>query len=339
MVFWDLKDSETLKFKTAAKRPVRLTTEQVLAACLASDKEDDDFFDDKTSDESSIEDFANEDGEKLDFPAETVVDICFVPDPCSRDSILLGNVSNHSDCFLLAMISLGNHSPFDELWWKTETLFFYQVDIDGDSDNDSDDVSSDVDWVPPDDSDNDDDGDDTVASTSVSDPDKPGPSTQICNRLQRTAPTCKAAPRKTSPRKTAPRKSVSRKTTARQTAAELQARWKKVDKTYQNPNSNADFVEFTGLKRPASNAETPLECFLLLFTPELIDQVVTETNRYYQQEQLKKASPMPWKDTKAEEIKAFFGIVLAMGLIKLPEVLFQRFSHKKQVEKVISDYF
>ncbi|XP_057296130.1 piggyBac transposable element-derived protein 4-like [Hydractinia symbiolongicarpus] len=97
-------------------------------------------------------------------------------------------------------------------------------------------------------------------------------------------------------------------------------KWKKVDETYQNPNSNAPFFEFNGLKRPASDADTPLECFYLFFTPEILNQVVVETNRYYQQEQLKKPSSMKWSDTNAEEIQAFFAVVLAMGRVKLPEL-------------------
>ena len=156
----------------------------------------------------------------------------------------------------------------------------------------------------------------------VSDPDGPSQSSSKAHNVVKQ----KNPPRKTTKGKTTPGKSVlrkkpqSKKKLDKKNKQALQAEWKNVDNAYNNPNSDATFLEYTGLKRPANEAETPLECFLLFFTPQLIEQVVIETNRYYQQEQLKKPSPMPWKDTNVNEMKAFFGVVLAMGLIKLPEL-------------------
>lgn len=86
----------------AAKSQVSFTADQVLAACLASDNEDNDYYDDQTSDDSFIEDFVDEDGEKLFFPAECTA--CFVPDPSDRDSLLIDNVS------ILAIIMITFHS-------------------------------------------------------------------------------------------------------------------------------------------------------------------------------------------------------------------------------------
>ena len=87
-----------------------------------------------------------------------------------------------------------------------------------------------------------------------------------------------------------------------------------------HPNADTPFIEYVGLKRPASQADSPLECFRLFLTDEILNQIITETNRYYAQQNAAKPSPLPWYDLTVEELLAFFAIVLAMGLIKLPEI-------------------
>jgi len=96
----------------------------------------------------------------------------------------------------------------------------------------------------------------------------------------------------------------------------MQNEWKNVDDTFFNPNSDAQFLEYSGVKRPAADAESPLECFLLFITEDILAQIVEETNRYHAKEE---AIPMKWVDTTVEEIQAFL-VVFAMGLVNLPEI-------------------
>jgi hypothetical protein len=48
--------------------------------------------------------------------------------------------------------------------------------------------------------------------------------------------------------------------------------------------------------------------------------IVTKTNLYQQQSQVSKPSPLPWKDVTAEEVMAFIGVVIEMGISNLPEI-------------------
>lgn len=70
--------------------------------------------------------------------------------------------------------------------------------------------------------------------------------------------------------------------------------------------------------------KAPNEFFKIFFNDQLLDLIVLETNRYAQQSRNK---PLPansrlhrWKDTDNHEISTFFGIVLYMGLKKLPRM-------------------
>lgn len=47
--------------------------------------------------------------------------------------------------------------------------------------------------------------------------------------------------------------------------------------------------------------------------------LVEQTNLYYTQKQAAKASPMIWHDVFPEEMLAFFGMVIAMGVVPMPE--------------------
>lgn len=67
------------------------------------------------------------------------------------------------------------------------------------------------------------------------------------------------------------------------------------------------------------NAETPLDCLLLYFTDELSLSIVEQSNLYHQQ-QSDGNDDGKWKDITIEELKAFLGILLAMGLVELPKL-------------------
>ena len=82
----------------ASKRPVRLTSEQVLAAILNSDNDESDVdsvSDGFSSEESCLEDAIDEDGNEIDLSSLPVFGQHCVPDPCDRDSLLIGNVSTY----------------------------------------------------------------------------------------------------------------------------------------------------------------------------------------------------------------------------------------------------
>lgn len=98
--------------------------------------------------------------------------------------------------------------------------------------------------------------------------------------------------------------------------------WKEFDETFQHPNSNIPFVEYVGLKRAASAAESPLECLRLFITDDILEQIVAETNRYYQQQNANNPSTMKWHDLSYVELLAFLGVILSMGMIKFPEINF-----------------
>ena len=97
--------------------------------------------------------------------------------------------------------------------------------------------------------------------------------------------------------------------------------WKEVTGNFQNPNQRKPFTESPGIKkRNADAANTPLEHFLLFFTFDIIDQIVLQTNLYYQQEKASKPSTKTFVATSREEIMAFLGMILAMGIAKLPAI-------------------
>ena len=72
-----------------------------------------------------------------------------------------------------------------------------------------------------------------------------------------------------------------------------------------------------GPKVPISS--DPLSMFNLYFTDNVIDLVVQETNRYAQQVLTEKGSDRVWS-TNAEEVRAYFGFIILMGIVRLPEI-------------------
>ena len=96
--------------------------------------------------------------------------------------------------------------------------------------------------------------------------------------------------------------------------------WEDIDETFQNPNKDAPFLEYTGINRPSANAESVLDHFLLFFPLHVVDKIVDETNTYYQQLRSEKQLSGEPFETKREKLLAFLGINIAMGLAKLPTI-------------------
>ena len=63
--------------------------------------------------------------------------------------------------------------------------------------------------------------------------------------------------------------------------------------------------------------ERPINVFSLLFNDALVDSIVRETNRYAAQEI--GSGGKQWT-TSAQEIRAYFGFMILMGVNRLPEI-------------------
>ena len=79
------------------------------------------------------------------------------------------------------------------------------------------------------------------------------------------------------------------------------------------------FDELPGPSRTATMIEDPLQAFKLFFDDTLLDLLVVETNQYHAQF-FKDKPDATWVDVGKEEMMAFLGLVLAMGLVHLPEL-------------------
>jgi hypothetical protein len=103
-------------------------------------------------------------------------------------------------------------------------------------------------------------------------------------------------------------------------------------------DGDCDLIKFPfsvtqqGFTLPQSaRPKTDLEYFQLLFTDDLIGEIVTATNMYAA-EKIQKLSPLTkysmwhsWKDVSSEEMKAFFGVILNMALNLKPQFMFLSF--------------
>ena len=91
-------------------------------------------------------------------------------------------------------------------------------------------------------------------------------------------------------------------------------------------NELADFVisQFNG--QPAIKVEVPEEprsdfFFNLIFGHEMIYLIVRETNRYARQKLATNIARLnKWQDTTRQEVKAYLGICLIMGINNLPRL-------------------
>ena len=61
-----------------------------------------------------------------------------------------------------------------------------------------------------------------------------------------------------------------------------------------------------------------LDYFELFYTQEIWERLVTETNRYYDQQHHANPPHRPWEPVTVDVMKAFIGLTLSMGIMKLP---------------------
>lgn len=62
----------------------------------------------------------------------------------------------------------------------------------------------------------------------------------------------------------------------------------------------------------------PVECFLLFMTSALHDEILAQSNLYADQQRAAKNDQTPWTPITKEELMAFVGINIAMGIVSLP---------------------
>ncbi|XP_014485410.1 PREDICTED: piggyBac transposable element-derived protein 4-like, partial [Dinoponera quadriceps] len=95
---------------------------------------------------------------------------------------------------------------------------------------------------------------------------------------------------------------------------------------WSNPTGNqpqlTPFVGGHGFKILNRNYENVGDIYSLLLDDRILEIIVEETNRYAEKMLLEKTSSRldKWKPTDKTEMKRFFGLIMWMGIVKLPEV-------------------
>ncbi|XP_030760547.1 piggyBac transposable element-derived protein 2-like [Sitophilus oryzae] len=85
----------------------------------------------------------------------------------------------------------------------------------------------------------------------------------------------------------------------------------------ERPESTLPFVQPTGTPEEVANSNaTPYSLFQLFFDEVFVNHLVFHTNLYAEQEQMRPAKT--YKATTFDEINAFLGINLLMGIKRLP---------------------
>ncbi|KAG5277831.1 hypothetical protein AALO_G00091860 [Alosa alosa] len=84
------------------------------------------------------------------------------------------------------------------------------------------------------------------------------------------------------------------------------------------PRKAKQFTRKPGLKQPIPADASPLDVFSCIFTDELWDMLVTETNRYAEQMRGQTPANSKWSPVSKTEMKTFVGLCLAFGILKLP---------------------
>ena len=73
-----------------------------------------------------------------------------------------------------------------------------------------------------------------------------------------------------------------------------------------------------GAKGEAAGVRSQLECFLLFLSSKMYDEILMQSNLYADQQRMAKNDTSPWNPITKEELLAFIGVNLAMGVVQLP---------------------
>ena len=95
----------------------------------------------------------------------------------------------------------------------------------------------------------------------------------------------------------------------------------KATKDFVSPNLNKDFLEVSGPSRNVPKDGSPADIFSLFFSNGILETIARETNRYHKAMggSNNKERYTRWKDVTTDEIRAFLGVLLAMGMTKISE--------------------
>ena len=82
----------------------------------------------------------------------------------------------------------------------------------------------------------------------------------------------------------------------------------------QEPTSYCySYTKTPGPTTDFSDDTTPLQFFMLFFTDEVWDLLVTETNKYANNNQSTKPTPRAWNNITSDEMKLFIGVLMLMA--------------------------
>ena len=75
-----------------------------------------------------------------------------------------------------------------------------------------------------------------------------------------------------------------------------------------------------GSKVPFTDDTLAVDLFYSYFIEDIWALLVTKTNRYAQQNLSEKPNARVWMEVSVEEMKAFIGLLIVMGVVKLPRL-------------------
>ena len=79
------------------------------------------------------------------------------------------------------------------------------------------------------------------------------------------------------------------------------------------------FTQEIGTNHALDDTAIELDYFCLLFTDDMLEMIVVQTNLYAHQSIAIKPDPS-WHDTTKEEMRAFIGLNMLMGIVVMPEL-------------------
>ena len=100
----------------------------------------------------------------------------------------------------------------------------------------------------------------------------------------------------------------------------IELKWEEFTGIEKQTGEDITFNVVPGHSRQALQAEGISEHFNLFIPKVIVEEWVTETNRYARECEQSKPSKTKWVDVCYEELLAFLRMVIAMGLISLPSV-------------------
>ncbi|CAF0828922.1 unnamed protein product [Didymodactylos carnosus] len=87
------------------------------------------------------------------------------------------------------------------------------------------------------------------------------------------------------------------------------------------PSTNFSSAEIKGHTAiPLTESIDPIDIFNKFFTTDIIDMIVTQTNVYGEKKSLAKGSPNNWQKVNENNIRCFLGVLIIMGLHRVPRL-------------------